>query len=194
MPLHRPRIGFRHGARIDYDKYLSPGEETILEVRRHWAALLSPAAKLLGALVIGSLIGTMLGPETGSDPFDTIAVVVILFFLGHFVWKLIEWQLDRIVVTNRRVIEVSGPITRKVASMPLVKITDLTYRRNPLARALGYGELILESAGQRQAIESISYIPRPDEFYQAFAVLLNAPATDWRPDEADTGPIPRVRF
>jgi membrane protein YdbS with pleckstrin-like domain len=194
MPLRRPRLGFRQGPRINYDKYLSPGEATILEVRRHWAALLAPGAQLLAALLIGSFLGTLLGPGSTSDPVDTFVSLVVLVFLIRFAWKLFEWQIDRIVVTNRRIIEVSGLITRRVASIPLAKVTDLTYRRTVLGRALGFGELILESAGQKQALDAITYIPRPDEFYRAFAELLNAaPTNRVAPDEEDTGPIPRVR-
>jgi uncharacterized membrane protein YdbT with pleckstrin-like domain len=194
MPLRRPRLGFRQGPRINYDKYLSPGEATILEVRRHWAALLASAAQLLAALLVGSFLGTLLGPGSTSDPVDTFVFLVVLAFLIRFAWKLFEWQIDRIVVTNRRIIEVSGLITRRVASIPLAKVTDLTYRRTVLGRALGFGELILESAGQKQALDAITYIPRPDEFYRAFAELLNAaPTNRVAPDEEDTGPIPRVR-
>jgi membrane protein YdbS with pleckstrin-like domain len=194
MPLRRRRLGFRQGPRINYDKYLSPGEETILEVRRHWAALLWPAAQLLAALLIGSFLGAWLSPGTNSDPVDTLAFLVVMVFLVRFGWKLFEWQIDRIVVTNRRVIEVSGLITRRVASMPLAKVTDLTYQRTPLGRGLGFGELILESAGQKQALDAITYIPRPDQFYRAFADLLNAAPHDRAPDEEDTGPIPRVHL
>jgi uncharacterized membrane protein YdbT with pleckstrin-like domain len=194
MPLRRPRLGFRQGPRINYDKYLSPGEATILEVRRHWAALLPSAAQLLAALLIGSFLGTLLGPGSTSDPVDTFVFLVVMVFLIRFAWKLFEWQIDRIVVTNRRIIEVSGLVTRRVASIPLAKVTDLTYRRTVLARALGFGELILESAGQKQALDAITYIPRPDEFYRAFAELLNAaPTNRVAPDEEDTGPIPKVR-
>lgn len=193
MPLRRPRLGFRQGPRINYDKYMSPGEATIIEVRRHWAALLWPGMHLLAALLIGSFLGAWLGPASGSDPIDTLAFVVVAAFLIRFGWKLFEWQIDRVVVTNRRIVEVSGLVTRRVASIPLAKVTDLTYQRTPLGRGLGYGELILESAGQNQALEAITYIPRPDEFYRAFAHLLNAAPTGRSPDEEDTGPIPRVR-
>jgi hypothetical protein len=79
--------------------------------------------------------------------------------------------------------------------MPLGKVTDLTYQRGPLARLFNYGELILESAGQKQALESISFIPRPDEFYRDFTEMLNnAGVIPVSVDDKDTGEIPRVRL
>ncbi|MGH2751922.1 MAG: PH domain-containing protein [Actinomycetota bacterium] len=194
MRRRRPRTGWTHGPRLNYDKYFSHGEYTVLEVRRHWAALLVPFLHVLLALVVGSLLGAWLGPSSRSDPIDTLVFIVVMGFTIRLGWRLFEWQIERVVVTNRRIVEVTGLVTRRVASMPLAKVTDLTYQRTPLGRALGYGELILESAGQKQALENIPFIPRPDDFYRDFAELLNSPPTSRNPDEEDTGPIPRVRF
>lgn len=194
MPRRRPRRGWRHGPRLNYDKYLPHAEYTVLEIRRHWAALLAPFLHLLLALIVGSLLGAWLGPSSNSDPIDTLVFIVVMGFTIRLGWRLIEWLIERVVVTNRRIIEVSGLITRRVASMPLAKVTDLTYQRTPLGRGLGYGELILESAGQKQALERIPFIPRPDDFYRDFAELLTSAPVNRNPDEEDTGPIPRVRL
>ncbi len=194
MPLRRPRLGWTHGPRLNYDKYLSPDEHMVLEVRRHWAALLVPGLQILAALLVGAFLGTWLGPTSDSDPIDTLAFLVVMGFTVRFGWRLFEWQIERVVVTNRRIIEVTGLITRRVASIPLAKVTDLTYQRTPLGRSLGYGELILESAGQKQALDAIPFIPRPDDFYRDFAELLNDAPVNRRADEDDTGPIPRVRL
>jgi hypothetical protein len=39
-------------------------------------------------------------------------------------------------------------------------------------RILGYGTVIVESAGQDQAFERIKYIPRPEEVYEALSELV----------------------
>ena len=105
-------------------------------------------------------------------------------------------------MTDRRIFEVSGLVTRKVASMPLSKMTDMTYRRPILGRILGYGELHVESAGQDQALSRLDHLPNPDEFYRTITYLVSAPdlmprsdpevvhEASW--DEDDTGPLPRV--
>jgi Bacterial PH domain len=84
--------------------------------------------------------------------------------------------------------------------MPLVKITDMTYQRTVLGRLLGYGDLVLESAGQHQAFDSIRHLPHPDHFYKMVTELVTAaPALANSPhhsepdhEDDDTGPIPRV--
>ncbi len=56
--------------------------------------------------------------------------------------------------------------------MPLSKVTDLTFQRSLGGRLLGYGTVIVESAGQNQAFEKIKYVPRPEEVYEAISELV----------------------
>ena len=86
-------------------------------------------------------------------------------------------RADRIVVTDRRIFEVSGILTRKVASMPLAKLTDITYRRSLLCRLFVYGELIVETAGQEQSLQHITHLPRPDDVYRTIAWLVTGGLT-----------------
>lgn len=51
-------------------------------------------------------------------------------------------------------------------------VTDLTFERSLRGRLLGYGTLIVESAGQIQALNRIDYIPRPEEVYEALPELV----------------------
>jgi membrane protein YdbS with pleckstrin-like domain len=195
MPRRRLQLSWSHGPRITYDRYLSPGEEVAFEVRRHAAALLAPVAQALGAWIAFFLIHNWLDLPSDSNPLDTIMFIAVMALTLRAIWRWFEWQIERVLVTNKRIVEVSGIITRRVASMPLAKVTDLTYQRGPLARLFNYGELILESAGQKQALESISYIPRPDDFYRDFTELLNNAGVIRSPDDdKDTGEIPRVRL
>ncbi|CAN5748792.1 hypothetical protein BH20ACT23_BH20ACT23_10150 [soil metagenome] len=194
MPRRRLRLSWSHGPQINYDKYLSPGEEVAFEVRKHGAALLWPAAQALLAWMVLFGLHALFNLPSDSNPIDTLTFIGAMVFTFRAMWRWFEWQIERVLVTNKRIVEVSGIITRRVASMPLAKVTDLTYQRTPLARALNYGEIILESAGQNQALESISYIPRPDDFYRDFTERLNASPTTNRRDDADTGEIPRVRL
>jgi hypothetical protein len=153
-------------------RYLPAHEEIVKQVRRHWSILAGPFAAAVGSLVAAAAVGYLASPESGSDFLDTIVSVVAIFFLLRFAYKVWEWYSNRVVVTNQRFVEVSGIITRKVASMPITKVTDMTYRRTLPGRILGYGDLILESAGQDQALSRIDHLPNPDEFYRTVTSLL----------------------
>lgn len=173
-------------------------ENIVCRVRRHPAVLARPFFEALGAIVGAAALGTFLSPGDTSDIFDTILGVIAIFFMARFAWRGWEWSVAQIVVTDRRIFEVSGLLSRRVASTPLTKVTDMTYHRSLVGRLLGYGDLRVESPGQKQAVEQIAYLPRPDDFYRTVTSLVMAKSASHREDVAarvdteDTGPLPRV--
>lgn len=183
-------------------RYLAGDEKVVLQARRHVAVLAGPAAAAAGAILLALFVGLVVSPGDGGDLLDTLGGLFALWFLLRFFWRTWEWWVDRIFVTEKRIFEVSGLLTRKVASMPLGNLTDVTYQRSLLGRLLGYGELIVETAGQAQALSRIAYLSHPDEFYRAITGLVTAsllpaasPPDEIRPnrdEEDDTGPLPQV--
>ena len=142
----------------DPDEYLLGTERRVIRVRRHWATLLwdifEAAALLTGAVLISHLL-----------PQDAAVVQNILWYAALLV-------LLRFVVTDKRFMITSGVFVTKVAMMPVTKVTDLTYERSLGGRMFGYGTLIVESAGQIQALNKIEYLPRPEEVYDAISELV----------------------
>ena len=153
----------------EIDEYLLPTERRVIRVRQHWAVMMnhvSATALFLLALVIGQ---RML-PE--SVLFDNIAWYLALVAVLRFTILTILWWIERIVITDKRVMLAEGFIVHKVGMMPLSKVTDLTFERSIGGRMLGYGTLIVESAGQIQALNRIDYMPRPEEVYEALSELV----------------------
>jgi hypothetical protein len=143
-------------------------------------------------------MGTVISPSRGDDVIDTVLGLIALGFFLRFAWTVLQWWVTRIIVTDRRILEVSGLISRRVASMPLPQVTDTTYHRSILGRMLGYGDLVVESPGAHPGLSHIDHVPRPDDFYRIVMSLMNASSGD-APDEIvvspgdqDTGEIPRV--
>jgi hypothetical protein len=65
-----------------------------------------------------------------------------------------------------------GIFTHQVGMMPLTKVTDLTFERTLNGRMLGYGTMVIESAGQIQALNRIDFLPDPEEVYEAISELV----------------------
>jgi hypothetical protein len=61
------------------------------------------------------------------------------------------------VITDKRLMWDRGIIAQELGMMPLTKVTDLAFQRTLGGRILGYGTVIVESAGQNQAFERINY-------------------------------------
>ncbi|KPM55229.1 hypothetical protein CcI49_08385 [Frankia sp. CcI49] len=147
-------------------KYLASQERLVMMVRLHWAIMLPIFGQTLGAVLLALVANIILatqGIETG--PITTVLWYFALFMILRMLWKIADWHFDHLMITDKRLLKVSGIVFRKVQTMPLSKITDLTYNRDPLGRVLGYGEFVVESAGQDQALSKISFLPRPDRLY-----------------------------
>ena len=152
------------------NKYLLPHEHQVITVRKHPAVLLRPIGVTLLGLVIAAVISTTVAQHNADVVgFVWIVWAVLLVWLAYKVW---EWSQDYFIVTSRRMLLATGVVTRKVAMMPLVKVTDMSFQRSSLGRLLGYGEFILESAGQDQALRRVDHIPYPEQLYLEVCGLI----------------------
>ena len=153
----------------EVNKYLLPHEQQVITVRRHPAVLLGPICIALAGLIVAVVVSDMLPNLSALLAIVWIAWGITLLYL---VWKATLWAVDYFVVTSHRMLLTSGLITRKVAMMPLVKVTDMSFQRSFLGRVFGYGEFILESAGQDQALRTVDYIPYPEQLYLEVCGLI----------------------
>ncbi|MGZ4614373.1 MAG: PH domain-containing protein [Actinomycetes bacterium] len=155
------------------ERYLLPSERRVVAVRRHWARLCEPTLSVVAALVVLFWLDHVLPLNLSLVRTVLLAGWVVL--AARLVWRLLEWREDWFVVTDRRLLMRSGLITRRIAMMPLIKVTDMSYSRPPVGRLLGYGEIVIESAGQEQALRRIRYLPEPDALYLEICDLLFGP-------------------
>ena len=157
----------------DPDEYLLATERRVIRLRRHWAVVLPYLIQTLLALIIAfSLSYIMGGSGLPTWLIQNVLWYVALAALLRFTFYLVEWWVERIVVTDKRCMITSGIFTTKVAMMPVSKITDLTYERSMFGRMLGYGTLVVESAGQIQALNRVEFLPRPEEVFDAISELV----------------------
>jgi len=143
------------------EKYLLPQEEQTITIRRHPAVVLRHLGEVVGGLIVAGLITTAVDQTT----VVTVVWLAWLALVGRLAFKIFEWSDEYFAVTKVRVILVTGVLSRRVDMMPLSKVTDLTVTRSLLGRMLGYGTVVLESAGQDQALQTIEYMPEPEAIY-----------------------------
>jgi membrane protein YdbS with pleckstrin-like domain len=160
----------RNAGPASVNKYLLPHEHQVITVRKHPAVLIGPIALTLGAVLVALVLGTTVLLNT---PHAAIVLIIIcLVFVAYLGFKTWEWSEDYFVVTSDRMLEASGVFTRKIAMMPLVKVTDMSFQRSTLGRLLGFGSFILESAGQDQALRTIDHVPYPEQLYLEICALI----------------------
>jgi uncharacterized membrane protein YdbT with pleckstrin-like domain len=143
---------------------------------------MTPIAFVLGGLVIAGVLSNVVVDRNGS--LVNYIWWAWLILLAWFVWKVATWSVDYFVITNQRMLLTTGLITRKVAMMPLAKVTDMSFQRSISGRMLGYGEFVLESAGQDQAFRIVSFLPYPEQLYLEVCSMI-FPTKDKDEDEDD---------
>jgi membrane protein YdbS with pleckstrin-like domain len=164
----RPPAGFR-----GIERYLLPTERRVVAVRRHWARLGEPVLSVFAGLVALFWLDHAL--PVGLPLLRTLLLAGWIGLAGRAVWRVLQWHEDWFVVTDRRLLVRSGLITRRVSMIPLFKVTDLSFARPPIGWLLGYGEIVIESAGQDQGLRRIRHLPNPDELYLEICDLLFGP-------------------
>jgi uncharacterized membrane protein YdbT with pleckstrin-like domain len=158
------------------DKYLLPREERVATVRRHPAVLLVPSAQAVGGLLAAFILSATL--LRGHTALIWIVWGLWGLLMARLIWEAVNWAVDYFVITSERILLTSGVFTRSVAMMPLSKVTDMSFHRTFAGRLLGYGEFVVESAGQDQALRSIDHIPYPEQLYRVVCGRIFKDAAD----------------
>ena len=154
----------------DPDEYLLDTERRVIRIRRHWAVLLWDTFEAIALLAICVLVSYLLPPAAWV--IQNILWYAALLVILRFAYVVMEWWVERLVVTDKRFVMTTGVYTTKVLMMPITKVTDLTYERSAWGRMMGYGTMVVESAGQIQALNKIDFLPRPEEFYDTISELV----------------------
>ena len=143
-------------------KFVLVTEVVRVSKRRHRIVLLEP----LASCVAGFAALLWLVVQVQDVPYLPTALFLAWFaLLGRAGWKVLTWHRDWFVATDKRLMRTSGVVNRKIAMIPMSKVTDMTYERSWLGHALGYGELVMESAGQNQALSDVKWVPMPDQVH-----------------------------
>ncbi|HEV2778804.1 MAG TPA: PH domain-containing protein [Actinophytocola sp.] len=154
----------------DPDEYLLDSERRVIRVRLHWASLAWDTFEAAALLAVCVMVSYLLPPAGWliQNVLWYIALAVVL----RYAYQVLSWWVERIVVTDKRILMTTGVFTTRVLMMPISKVTDLTYKRTLNGRMLGYGTMIVESAGQIQALNYIEFLPKPEQVYDAISELV----------------------
>jgi uncharacterized membrane protein YdbT with pleckstrin-like domain len=152
------------------NRYLLPHERQVITVHQHPAVLIMPILEVLVGLAIAGWLSNALAHGNGT----ALLVIWVLWalLLLRLLAKVYEWVKTYFVVTSQRMLLTQGVIVRKVNMMPLTKVTDMSFQRSLLGQLLGYGEFIVESAGQDQALSHVTFLPYPEQLYLEVCGLI----------------------
>ncbi|MEJ2867544.1 PH domain-containing protein [Actinomycetospora sp. OC33-EN08] len=153
----------------EVDEYVLPTERRVIRFRRHWVVIVN---EVVQATVLMVILGVAAALLPKGEVLSNLLWYGALLVLVKACYKVSEWWVEKVVITDKRVMLTQGVFTQKVGMMPLGKVTDLTFERTLNGRMFGYGTMIIESAGQIQALNRIDYLPDPEEVYEAISELV----------------------
>jgi uncharacterized membrane protein YdbT with pleckstrin-like domain len=134
---------------------LSSGESIVLEFGSHWSVLWQEALVTIGYIWL--LIIMVPGGINGW-----VFTILTLLWLSIAVRGFFEWRTVQHVVTTERFIVRSGLVRKVGYEFPLEVINDVAFRQNMIERALGVGDLMIETAGSNGQ-SRLANIPEPEQ-------------------------------
>jgi len=148
-------------------EWLRNDEMVIFTARRHWSYLFRRVAPTFTILLLAllamlvSLQGALF--EAFASWVAVVMGVVVVFLAGFIGWQWINWRDDFFVLTTQRVVhsERIWPVRKRFEEGALSNIQE-TYvlQSGFVANALNYGDLILQTAGEKVEID-LTGVGRP---------------------------------
>ncbi len=131
-------------------RLLIEGEELILDLRPHWIALVGPVVVTLAVIVAWIVVVPQLPEGDANAPlFWAVIAIGLAIFAWYPLRELVAWATSHFVVTSDRIIHRQGLIAKSSMEIPLEAINDVRFSQGVFERAIGAGDLIIESAGER---------------------------------------------
>lgn len=132
------------------ESLLANRERIILVARQHWFILVG--AIVLEIIMILVLIGLTILAGFYWEQFalliGAIGAVLLLIPLATLLRDILQWMNRQFIVTNRRVIQLSGVLNKNVTDSSLVKVTDVKMTQSAFGRLFDYGNIEILTASE----------------------------------------------
>jgi len=146
---------------------LGQNERILLATRQHWFVLFS---NIVLEIVLTLVLIVGVTALTTVLPLAALGFVLVLVPLGGMLRDILIWSNREYIVTNRRVIQISGVFSKDVVDSSLEKVNDVKMSQSFLGRTFDYGDIEILTASEL-GIHLFKRIGDPVKFKTA---MLNA--------------------
>ncbi len=151
------------------DDYLLRDEVVKLDVTRSFKSWVIEQALWIGlALVAFVVLATI-----GSDATLAIGLALLVGLGGYLV---LDWQrkrFTRYVVTDLRVLRITGVLHRRMEFIPWGKVTDVSRTESLIQWLAGTVTIRIESANERSAFREMTDVSDPERFYNVIVRMVD---------------------
>jgi hypothetical protein len=149
--------------------YLRPGEQLVLEEKRSRRAWLLDHVWILGLGVLGCAVLA----STGSDSMITLGLLVLGGVCAYLAVQGTRAWFTRYVITDLRVLRVSGVLSRNAEFIPWSKVTDVAFSVSFGQHLVGSATIRIESANERSGFRAMTDVMQPNRFYQELVRMVD---------------------
>ena len=137
---------------------LREGEKLLLEVRKHWVYLLDSIVAFVVFLIL--YFTTLKSPE--YKEFSGLMLLGVFGSACFFLYRYYDRETNIWAVTNLRIIDEWGIVTRNVKESPLERIHNVEYHQGVVGLLLGYGDVKIQTAAEEGGVTN-RLVERPKE-------------------------------
>jgi len=150
-------------------KLMIDGEQTVATTRTHIKVLFIPFLILLVVCLAGGFLARQVS-DKGESMWVVIAIAAVLITWGS-VLPWIRWFTWTYTLTNKRIVEQKGILTRTGRIIPISRINDVAFEKNLNDRILGCGTLIVHDASEQAGLQ-LKDIPHIEAFHRTVSNLV----------------------
>lgn len=143
------------------DRLLTDDEDVLVELHPHWRVLLAPFFWII--LTGGAVVAAFQVRNPPSWLIPAVVLLSLVFFLGLGLPPLIKRLFTLYVLTTERIVVRTGVLNRSSREIPLESISNVVFSQSIMERMLGYGDVVLESAGDTSTTR-LDDVPDPEMF------------------------------
>jgi membrane protein YdbS with pleckstrin-like domain len=164
------------------ESLLTEGERIVLRGRQHWLSLFIRSRSAIGLLVLAIVLLVLLAviKATGTLQTAGVSLVALLVIVAVvlFLYRWWQWTNQDYVITNRRLLKVTGILNKHSAYSSLEKINDAILDQPMLGRMLNYGDLTILTAAE-EAVDRYHLLNDPKTFKKAMLTQKHALETEY---------------
>ena len=157
---------------------LGDRENIILATRHHWFVLASSILLeifLILVIFAATLTGTIALSKTDT-PFvfivPVIGFIILLIPITTGTRDVLSWTNHQFIITNHRVMQISGIFNKSVIDSSLDKVNDIKMDQSAMGHMFGYGNIEILTASEL-GVNLFKKIDNPLKFKNA---MINAKA------------------
>ncbi|MEH3033030.1 MAG: PH domain-containing protein [Aeromicrobium erythreum] len=153
-------------------KLMVEGEQSLTTTRTHVKVLALPFLAMLVVAGAAGYLAARLGDRADGIPRWIVIGVAVVLLLWLTVVPFLRWYLWTYTLTNKRLVEQKGILTRTGRVIPLSRINDVSFEKNLNDRILGCGTLIVHDASEQEGLR-LRDIPGIEDFHRTVTGLVD---------------------